>query len=122
MDFTKLEGCARARVSEYTHYLKLRASFRTSSTFALKDDISYKVYSYNTLIFQIFADDVVYWNGEKHSKTTTKLQNALREVFSREIARFEQKAISGNSKVLRGTFKEQQKSLRASKVIQGFNF
>ena len=66
--------------------------FNANSARGEIEDGIYKVYSYSTKIFAIDMDSgkVTYWDGDRYSNTTSKVQNALRRAFPVEIKEYEE--------------------------------
>ena len=66
--------------------------FNANSARGQIDDGIYSVYSYGTKILSIDLDSgkVTYWDGDKYSQTTSKVQNALRRAFELEIKEYEE--------------------------------
>ena len=66
--------------------------FNASSALGQIDDGVYSVYSYGTKILSIDLDSgkVTYWDGDRYSQTTSKVQNALRRAFELEIKEYEE--------------------------------
>ena len=58
-----------------------RTEFKANSAYAQIDTAGvYNVYSYRTLIASYGKDGREFFNEEKYSQTTTKLQNSIRGV------------------------------------------
>lgn len=60
-----------------------KRAFQASNVFATYNERGeYVVYSYQTVILTVCEDgSVTYFDGEYHSRTTSKLQNKIREAF-----------------------------------------
>lgn len=65
-------------------YLASKKPFQASNIFAcLTEKGEYIVYSYQTIILRLnSAGEVEYFDGGYYSRTTTKLQNRIKQVFS----------------------------------------
>ena len=59
-------------------------TFKGNSVEALDNIQSYKVWSYNTLIFKYnkLDNEVEYFNNSYYSTTTSKIQNILIDIFN----------------------------------------
>ena len=56
-------------------------TFNIGSVTGCTENGIYTVYSYNTKIAEIQGDSLKYFNGTKHSTTTSRLQNTIRDVY-----------------------------------------
>ena len=68
---------------EIDYYLVHKKPFQASNIFAcLTEKSEYIVYSYQTIILRLnSAGEVEYFDGGYYSRTTSKLQNKIREAF-----------------------------------------
>ena len=66
------------------NYLKAKKPFQASNIFAcLTETNEYLVYSYQTIILRLnSAGEVEYFDGGYYSRTTSRLQNRIKQVFS----------------------------------------
>lgn len=64
-------------------YLASKKPFQASNIFAcLTEKAEYIVYSYSTIILRLnSAGEVEYFDTDYHSRTTSKLQNKIRQAF-----------------------------------------
>ena len=64
-------------------YLASKKPFQASNIFAcLTEKSEYIVYSYQTIILRLnSAGEVEYFDGGYYSKTTSRLQNKIRQAF-----------------------------------------
>lgn len=69
---------------QVTSYLASKKPFQTSNIFAcLTEKSEYIVYSYQTIILRLnSAGEVEYFDDGYYSRTTSKLQNRIKQVFS----------------------------------------
>lgn len=65
-------------------YLTNKKPFQASNVFAcLNEKYEYIVYSYQTVILRLnSAGEVEYFNDGYYSRTTSKLQNKIKQAFS----------------------------------------
>lgn len=65
-------------------YLASKEPFQASNIFAcLTEKSEYIVYSYQTIILRLnSAGEVEYFDGGYYSRTTSKLQNKIKEAFN----------------------------------------
>lgn len=65
-------------------YLQANKPFQASNIFAcLTEKSEYVVYSYSTIILRLnSAGEVEYFDNGYYSRTTSKLQNKIKQVFS----------------------------------------
>lgn len=65
-------------------YLASKKPFQASNIFAcLNEKSEYIVYSYHTIILRLnSAGEVEYFDSGHHSRTTSKLQNKIKQVFN----------------------------------------
>ena len=65
-------------------YLANKKPFQASNIFAcLNEKSEYIVYSYQTIILRLnSAGEVEYFDGGYYSRTTSKLQNKIKNVFN----------------------------------------
>jgi hypothetical protein len=64
-------------------YLASKRPFQASNIFACYDNNnSYVVYSYQTIILKISAENGIYFDTKYYSRTTSKLQNRIKEAFN----------------------------------------
>lgn len=70
--------------NDIINYLKNKKPFQASNVFAcLTEKAEYIVYSYQTIILRVNnAGEVEYFNSGYYSRTTSKLQNKIKQVFS----------------------------------------
>ena len=68
---------------QVTGYLTNKQPFQASNIFAcLTEKAEYIVYSYQTIILRVnSAGEVEYFDDGYHSRTTSKLQNKIRQAF-----------------------------------------
>lgn len=59
-----------------------RLPFKSSSCRAIDENGSYKIYSYRTLIYEENNKGDYYFNYERFSRTTGRLQNIIRNTLS----------------------------------------
>lgn len=93
----------KATYREIPALLEQRKAFTgnsvAASSITLSDGSkSYTVWSYDTVIYKEVKGDCIYFNGDYYSRTTSKLQNILRQVFSNEIADYKQRKAQVNNK------------------------
>ena len=97
----RTEKCRARKISEAPRKIKMSDiegtavnydEFNANSARGQIDDGVYSVYSYGTKILSIDLDSgkVTYWDGDKYSQTTSKVQNALRRAFELEIKEYEE--------------------------------
>lgn len=69
---------------EVAGYLTNKQPFQASNIFACLTEASeYLVYSYQTIILRVnSAGEVEYFDGEYYSKTTSRLQNKIKQAFN----------------------------------------
>lgn len=69
---------------QVTGYLTNKQPFQASNIFACMTEKSeYIVYSYQTIILRLnSAGEVEYFDGGYYSRTTSKLQNRIKQVFN----------------------------------------
>ena len=69
--------------NDITKYLTNKKPFQASNIFAcLTEKSEYIVYSYSTIILRLnSAGEVEYFNNGYYSKTTSRLQNKIRQAF-----------------------------------------
>lgn len=69
--------------ADVVSYLASKKPFQASNVFAcLTEKSEYIVYSYQTIILRLnSAGEVEYFDNEYHSRTTSKLQNRIRQAF-----------------------------------------
>ena len=69
---------------EITNYLANKKPFQASNIFAcLTEKAEYIVYSYQTIILRLnSAGEVEYFDGGYYSRTTSKLQNKIKQAFN----------------------------------------
>lgn len=69
---------------QITSYLASKKPFQASNIFAcLNEKEEYIVYSYQTIILRLnSAGEVEYFDSGYYSKTTSKLQNKIKQAFS----------------------------------------
>ena len=65
-------------------YLTSKKPFQASNIFAcLTENSEYIVYSYQTIILRLnSAGEVKYFDGGYYSRTTSKLQNKIKQAFN----------------------------------------
>lgn len=70
--------------TDVAKYLANKKPFQASNIFACLTEASeYVVYSYNTVILRLnSAGEVMYFDGGYYSRTTSKLQNKIKQVFN----------------------------------------
>lgn len=67
---------------EVASYLASKTPFQASNIFACYDNNnSYVVYSYQTIILKVSAENDIYFDTKYYSRTTSKLQNKIRKAF-----------------------------------------
>lgn len=68
---------------EVTSFLASKKPFQASNVFAcLTEKAEYIVYSYQTIILRLnSAGEVEYFDNGYYSRTTSKLQNKIRQAF-----------------------------------------
>ena len=97
----RTEKCRARKISEAPRRIKMSDIDRTAGNYdefnansarGQIDDGVYSVYSYGTKILSIDLDSgkVTYWDGDRYSQTTSKVQNALRRAFEVEIKEYEE--------------------------------
>ena len=66
------------------YYLVYKKPFQASNVFAcLTEKSEYIVYSYQTIILRLnSAGEVEYFDGGYYSRTTSKLQNKIKQAFN----------------------------------------
>lgn len=66
----------------YSYLLRIEPYYYSSSVAVIKDN-EYIVYSYDTLIlvYNIDNDCVTYFNDKYYSRTTSYLQNIIKNIF-----------------------------------------
>lgn len=68
---------------EVTSYLASKKPFQASNIFACYDNNnSYVVYSYQTIILKISAENDIYFDNKYYSRTTSRLQNRIKQAFN----------------------------------------
>lgn len=69
---------------EITNYLASKKPFQASNIFAcLTEKGEYLVYSYQTTILRLnSAGEVEYFDSGHHSRTTSKLQDKIKQAFN----------------------------------------
>ena len=69
---------------EIRKFIARRWSFRCGSNMAIIVDGVYLVFSYNTLIlkYNLVTDSMIYFNEKHYSKTTSTLQNIIRDTLA----------------------------------------
>lgn len=72
------------RQNEVLGMLSNKEPFQASNIFAtINEHREYVVYSYQTVILTVKEDGTVsYFDSSYHSRTTSKLQNKIREAFN----------------------------------------
>ena len=72
--------------------LKYKSPFRGWITSAYREDDTYKVYSYNTLIFSydLLHKEIIKFNSEKYSRTTSKYQNIIKDFIENHNLKFKE--------------------------------
>ena len=72
--------------------LKYESPFRGYSISAFIEDDTYKVYSYNTLIFSYDLLDhrIIKFDTEKYSRTTSKYQNIIKDFIENHNLKFKE--------------------------------
>lgn len=72
------------RQSDVLEMLANKKPFQASNIFAtINERNEYVVYSYQTVILTVKEDGTVsYFDSSYHSRTTSKLQNKIREAFN----------------------------------------
>ena len=73
----------KIRRSEVKKFIARRASFICSSSVAVIVDGMYMVFSYDTLIckYNLDTEALVYFNSKYYSRTTSTLQNIIRNTL-----------------------------------------
>ena len=56
--------------------------FQASNIFACYDNNCYVVYSYQTIILKVSAKNDIYFDNKYYSRTTSKLQNRIKQAFN----------------------------------------
>ena len=69
-----------ANYNSIKELIRDRVSFRGNSVVAIKYSHKYEVYSYDTLILSI-SKDSTYFNTKYYSRTTSRLQNIIKEIM-----------------------------------------
>lgn len=73
----------RATYEEMDYMLENKKEFRGSSVTAEWDQKEYIVKSYSTVIFRTNKqNNIIYFDGQKYSFTTSKIQNIIRKIFN----------------------------------------
>lgn len=85
VNYQELEE-AISHMDAYTH-----GSSHATSVFH-NGDHTYKVWSYSTLMLEVFNDEIVYFNPQHYSMTTSRLQNIIRRSFNHELLEAASKA------------------------------
>lgn len=72
--------------------LKYKSPFRGYSISAFREDDTYKVYSYNTLIFSydLLHKEIIKFNSEKYSRTTSKYQNIIKDFIENHGLKYQE--------------------------------
>ena len=70
--------------TDVTSYLASKKPFQASNIFAcLNEKSEYIVYSYQTIILRLnSAGEVEYFDDKYYSRTTSKLQNKIKQAFN----------------------------------------
>ena len=70
--------------TDVASYLASKKPFQASNIFAcLTENSEYIVYSYQTIILRLnSAGEVEYFDGGYYSRTTSKLQNRIKQAFN----------------------------------------
>lgn len=70
--------------TDVASYLASKKPFQASNIFAcLTEKSEYVVYSYQTIILRLnSAGEVEYFDGGYYSKTTSRLQNKIKQAFN----------------------------------------
>lgn len=70
--------------TDVASYLASKKPFQASNIFAcLTEKAEYIVYSYNTIILRLnSAGEVEYFDNGYYSRTTSKLQNKIKQAFN----------------------------------------
>lgn len=70
--------------------LKYKSPFRGYSISAFREGDTYKVYSYNTLIFSydLLHSEIIMFDTEKYSRTTSKYQNIIKDFIENRNLKF----------------------------------
>lgn len=64
-------------------YLQDKKPFQASNIFACYDNNNfYVVYSYQTIILKVSAKNDIYFDNKYYSRTTSKLQNRIKQAFN----------------------------------------
>lgn len=62
--------------------LESKKEFAGNSVTARWEDKEYVIKSYDTVIFRTDKkDSIIYFDGRKHSTTTSRIQNMIRKIF-----------------------------------------
>lgn len=72
---------AHSNYKEIQTHLKYKQEFTHGSCGAEYENGTYRVYSYNTLIAVFKDSKCTYFNEDKFSMTTSRLQNMIRKVL-----------------------------------------
>lgn len=73
----------KATYKEMSYMLEDKKEFRGSSVIAEWDQKEYIIKSYSTVIFRTNKqNNIIYFDGQKYSSTTSKIQNIIRKVFN----------------------------------------
>ena len=73
----------RATYEEMDYMLENKKEFRGSSVTAEWNKKEYIIKSYSTIIFKTNKqNNIIYFDGQKYSSTTSKIQNIIRKVFN----------------------------------------
>ena len=64
-----------------------RRNFRGNSVTGIRENDRYKVYSYSTLIAEMNKRDLIYFNNNYFSNTTSRLQNIICRLFGKPTKR-----------------------------------
>lgn len=63
-------------------YLMCKKAFQASNIFACYDNNNcYVVYSYQTIILKVSAENDIYFDNKYYSRTTSRLQNKIKQAF-----------------------------------------
>lgn len=71
----------KATYKEIPNYIRYRQPFTGNSCHADLNGSTYVIYSYYTKIAEINDFKVTYFNKNKYSSTTSKLQNIIRCIY-----------------------------------------
>lgn len=74
----------KATYREIPALLEQRKPFDGNSCHGFKYDNCYEVWSYHTLMLKEVNNEVVYFDSDYYSHTTSRLQNIIRQVFNVE--------------------------------------